>query len=359
MRWTGLIAYPLLLEPQYDRKIWGGRRLETVLGKALPGPEPIGESLESGDDAVVSNGPLAGRTLRALVDLDGRGLLGERGRAASEPFCDFPLLVKFIDASGVLSLQVHPDDEGARPRGKRGKTEAWYVVQAEPGSSLITGMSRMAQPDDVRSSIEDGSFEELLERRKVSGGECLVVAAGTVHAIGAGVLLYEVQQNCDLTYRLYDWGRVDEQGNPRELHLEDALRALRPERHAVPVAPLRIDDWRELLAACRYFALERWTIEGKRRVVDDRGASFRLISCIRGDLCIQCERSEPIRLETGRTALLPADLHDAMLDGDGTLLCSYVPDLEDDVVQPLLAVGFTRTQISTLAGDSGDLSAGQ
>ena len=357
MRCNGLIAYPLLLEPQYDRKIWGGRRLETVLGKALPGPELIGESLESGDDAVVSNGQFAGRMLKELVELDGCGLLGRHGLAASEPFCDFPLLVKFIDATAVLSLQVHPDDEGARERGKRGKTEAWYIVQAEPGASLITGMSRMTDSDEVRDSIQDGSFEELLERRIVSGGECLVVPAGTVHAIGAGVLLYEVQQNCDLTYRLYDWGRVDAQGNPRDLHLEDALRSLRSERHALPVSPLRIDDWREMLAACRYFALERWSIAGGCSFIRSSDASFRLVSCIAGELSLHAPDSEPVDLATGRTALLPADLLGLRIEGNGTLLCSYVPDLDVDVVQPLLAAGHSLAELATLAGDTGDLSA--
>lgn len=351
-----MINYPLLLEPQYDRKIWGGRRLETVLGKELPGADPIGESLESGDDAIVSNGQFAGRTLKELVELDGRGLLGERALAASEPFCDFPLLVKFIDASGVLSLQVHPDDEGALERGKRGKTEAWYIVQAEPGSSLITGMSRLAGPDEVRDSIEDGSFEELLKRQGVTGGECLVVAAGTVHAIGAGVLLYEVQQNCDLTYRLYDWGRVDDQGKPRELHLEDALKAVRPERHAIPVAPLRIDEWREMLAACRYFALERWSVAGERTVLNTTN-SFCLISCIRGTVNIHAQDVEPLDLATGRTSLLPADLSEVVLSGDSTLLCTYVPDLDSDVVQRLLAAGHTRAELAALAGDTGDLAA--
>ena len=350
-----MIAYPLLLEPQYDRKIWGGRRLQTVLGKALPDTEPIGESLESGDDAVVGNGPLAGRTLRELVELDASGLLGARGLAASQPFCDFPLLVKFIDASAVLSLQVHPDDEGACTRGKRGKTEAWYIVQGEPGANLITGMSRLADADEVRASIANGSFEDLLERREVAGGECLVVPAGTVHAIGQGVLLYEVQQNCDLTYRLYDWGRVDDRGNPRELHLEDALTALRPERHARPVAPLRVDEWREMLCACRYFALERWSIDGERGLLNASN-SFRLISCIQGAIGLHAPDMAPVELATGRTALLPADLLEVALLGSGTLLCSYVPDLENDVVQPLLASGHSRAEIATLAGDTHNLA---
>ena len=133
---TFVIAYPLLLEPHYDVKIWGGRRLETVLGKHLPDDGPVGESIESGGDARVVNGPLAGQTLNDLIARDGQALLGERGMTACGPFGDFPLLVKFIDASDVLSLQLHPDDDGARTLNKRGKTEAWYIVQAQPGAQL-------------------------------------------------------------------------------------------------------------------------------------------------------------------------------------------------------------------------------
>ncbi len=350
-----MISYPLLLEPHYDRKIWGGRRLETVLGKSLPGPGPIGESLESGDDARVTNGRLAGQTLRDLVENEGPGLLGTRGLDASGSFRDFPLLVKFIDAADVLSLQVHPDDEGAQGFGKRGKTEAWYIVAAEPGSTLITGLTRPVQSADVRASIEDGSFERLLERCTVSGGESLLVPAGTMHAICEGVLLYEVQQNCDITFRLYDWGRVDDEGNPRELHLDQALEVLRPDRHAVPVQPLGRDDWREVLIACRYFALERWRIRGTQPVDGTGGATFRLLSCIAGRVRIAGGDWQQVDVALGQTVLLPADLPDAEVDGDGTLLCSYIPDLRQDVVRPLLDGGHAPEQIAGLAGDSGDL----
>lgn len=350
-----VIAYPLLLEPQYDRKIWGGRRLETVLGKALPGSGPIGESLESGDDARVVNDRLAGRTLGDLVENEGHGLLGTRGLEASGSFGDFPLLVKFIDAADVLSLQVHPDDDGACSFGKRGKTEAWHVVAAEPGSSLITGISRSASAADVRASIGNGSFERLLRRCTVSGGESLLVPAGTMHAIGEGVLLYEVQQNCDITFRLYDWGRVDHHGKPRELHLDQALEALRPDRHAVPVQPLELDDWREVLVACRYFALERWRVTGTQPVDGAGGTTFRLLSCIAGRVRIVGGHWPPVDVALGQTVLLPADLPSAEVEGDGTLLCSYIPDLRSDVVRPLLNVGHAATQIARLAGDTGHL----
>jgi mannose-6-phosphate isomerase len=352
-----VIGYPLLLEPVYDPKIWGGRRLETVLGKPLPGAEPIGEALESGDDAGVSNGPLAGRKLSDLIACAAEALLGARGLEASAPFGTFPLLVKFIDAADILSLQLHPDSEAAAALGKRGKTEAWYIVQSEPHAALITGMSRAADANEVRRRIADGSFEELLERREVRPGESLIVPAGTMHAIGAGVLLYEVQENSDITFRLYDWGRVDAQGRPRELHLEHALDSLRHDRHALVTEPLARDDWREVLAACRYFVLERWRVAGARPVASTEAASFRLLSCIAGELTIRAAGADPVTLPLGRTVLLPADLPEVVLDGEATVLCSWIGDLIDDVARPLLAMGHPINAIELLGGQTGDMNA--
>ncbi len=311
--------------------------------------------LESGDDARVVNGPLAGQTLNELVAREGQGLVGTRGMTACEPFGDFPLLVKFIDASDVLSLQLHPDDEGARHLRKRGKTEAWYIVDAQPGASLITGMSREADADEVRARIADGTFEQLLERRDVQGGEAMLVPAGTMHAIGAGVLLYEIQQNCDVTFRLYDWERVDDQGRPRELHLDQALVALRNDLHARVARPLTLDGWREVLVACRYFALERWTIDGTHEVPASGGATFCLLSCIGGQVLLESGSAE-LELKLGQTALLPADTPAATVTGQATVLCGYIPDLLADIAGPLLAAGHDREAIARLAGDTRDLN---
>ena len=352
-----VIGYPLLLEPVYDPKIWGGRRLEAVLGKPLPYAEPIGEALESGDDAVVANGPLAGQTLGDLIECDAAALLGSRGLAASAPFGTFPLLVKFIDAADVLSLQLHPDSDAAAALGKRGKTEAWYIVQSEPKATLITGMSRAADAAEVRRRIGDGTFEQLLERREVRPDDSLIVPAGTMHAIGAGVLLYEVQENSDITFRLYDWGRVDSQGKPRELHLEHALDSLRHDRHAVITRPLARDDWREVLAACRYFVLERWRVNGTRALAATGNVSFRLLSCIAGELTIRAAAAEPVALRLGRTVLLPADLPEVTLDGRATVLCSWIGDLAEDVARPLLAAGHSRETIALLGGQTDDMAA--
>jgi len=352
---AAVIGYPLLLRPQYDEKVWGGRRLETVLGKSLPLDAAIGESLETGDAAVVVNGPLAGRTLGELARAAGETLLGTRGALASQPFGDFPLLVKFIDAADVLSVQVHPDDQGALGLGKRGKTEAWYVVQAEPGAALITGLVDEVTADEVRAAIEVGGLDALLERRTVACGDTLIVPAGTVHAIAAGVLLYEIQENSDVTFRLYDWERLGLDGLPRDLHLEDALRALAPGRRATTPPALPLTGRRAVLAACRYFTLERWTVDGEFVVPGSGGGSFHLLSGVEGACELRGGKGDAVRLERGHTALLPADLPECRLVGRATVLDAWIADLATDVVAPLLSAGHQPEEIALLGGSTGDL----
>lgn len=351
-----MIGYPLLLQPRYDEKIWGGRRLATVLGKSLPPESLVGESLESGDEAIVTNGPLAGQTIGQLVADQPMALLGERGIAASKPFGDFPLLAKFIDASEVLSLQVHPDDKAAAARNKRGKTEAWHVIQADPGATLIVGLERELSPEQVREAIASGTFEEHIVYQPVRAGDTLFVQDGTLHAIGAGVLLYEIQENSDVTYRFYDWGRVDSQGLPRDLHLDDALQVLEPARRAALVAPLRLDPSREFLVACHYFALERLAVAGELVLGASCGQTFRLLSCIDGE-CRMRIGNDDWMLAVGESVLLPADCSSLTLDGGAVLLCASIPDLRCDVVEPLLHVGYTADEIACLDGGSGALHA--
>lgn len=349
-----MIGHPLLLQPHYDEKIWGGRRLATVLNKPLPDQIPIGESLESGDAAVVANGPFAGQTLAELARNLPDDLLGSRGRVASQPLGDFPLLVKFIDASDVLSIQVHPDDQMAASLGKRGKTEAWHVLDAEPGAALLTGLREGVTDSQVRQAIADNSFEALLERCPVSPGDSLIVPAGAVHAIGGGILLYEIQETSDITFRLYDWGRLDASGTPRASHLEQGLRAMISGRSATKITPLALDPSRSVLAACRYFALERWVVKHSLPVSSTNGGSFRLLSCVSGT-CSLRTGSGVLTIVRGETALIPADLSDLTLVGDATLLCAWIADLADDVVAPLLDAGHAPEQIMLLGGGTNDL----
>ncbi|HEX5166852.1 MAG TPA: type I phosphomannose isomerase catalytic subunit [Thermomicrobiales bacterium] len=321
---SGRIAVPLLVTPSYDPKTWGGRRLEQ-LGKVLPGGA-IGESLESGPAAVVNGGPFDGVTLGELSRTHAAALLGSRGQADSGAFADFPLLVKLIDAHHDLSVQVHPDDARA-PTGKRGKTEAWYILDAEPGARIITGVSGPIQIERIG--------EQLVES-VVRPGEVYFVPAGTVHAIGAGVLLYEIQQASDVTWRLFDWGR------PREIHVEAALAAADPARQAVRIESCRITEWCEVLVACPYFALERWMVD-KSASLPAFPSAFRVVTVLEGELV-----AGDVRVPHGATVVLPADLPESELTGRGIALVGYIPDLDVDVRAPLLAAGHDVQAIERL-----------
>jgi mannose-6-phosphate isomerase len=344
----------MLLEPRVDPKIWGGRRLETVLGKSLPANVSVGESLESDDASRIENGRLRGSTIRELIDRDPEELLGRRGIAASQPFGDFPLLAKFIDATDVLSVQVHPDDELAVPLSKRGKTEAWHIVHAEPGSKLITGVRQGVSVSQIERAIRDVRLGELLVEEQVKSGDTFIVPAGTTHAIGAGILLYEIQQASDVTFRMYDWGRLDDAGNPRDLHVKQSLEVLKPECRARGVTSLELAAGRRVLTACRYFALEQWDTTGVTHAPTFDGETFLLASCIRGALELHSGDSH-VRASVGQTVLIPASLRELSLSGDATLLVSYIPDLENDIRRPLLDQGHSSEDIARLAGDLTDL----
>jgi mannose-6-phosphate isomerase len=219
--------YPLKFRPIIKDKIWGGSRLREVLGKETS--DRAGESWEisgvPGDISVVENGFLAGNNLQELVEVYMGDLVGEH---IYERFgLEFPLLIKFIDANDILSIQVHPGDELAMKRHHSfGKTEMWYVVEAEEGGQLICGFNREMDRDTYLQHLHHGTLEEILNFEQVSGGDIFYMPSGRVHSIGAGVLLAEIQQTSDVTYRIYDWGRLDEHGTPRELHTELALDAI-------------------------------------------------------------------------------------------------------------------------------------
>jgi len=349
------IDYPLLLQPRYDERPWGGRRLARQLGKPLPESARIGESWETTGVARVGNGPLAGATLQELVEHDPEALLGDRGRAASAPFGDFPLLAKFIDAHETLSVQVHPDDVEAARHGQRGKTEAWHILDTTADSFLITGFRDQVTPALIRVALKDQRLDQLLERLPVEAGDTIIVPAGTVHAIGAGVLLYEIQQASDLTYRLYDWGRRDQRGLPRQLHVEEALSALRSHLRARRTQPLLFEHGRAALAACRSFLLQRWVITGSSAYALQPGRTCHILSCIQGQARVTAGSGQVV-IRLGQTVLIPAALASVILEGTATVLASSVPDLERDVVAPLFARGYDAEAIAQLAGDTQDLN---
>src|SRR5437763_12681425 len=216
--------HPIRLEASLHETIWGGRRLERDGWKRLPpGEIVIGEAWETEISTIAQNEPYTGKTLGALVKEYGDELLGEQAIAIFGQ--RFPLLAKFIDANDKLSVQVHPDDSYARryESGKLGKTEFWYVLDAAPGASIVNGFKAPTSRQEVQQAIDAVTLENLLHEEVVSAGDVIFVPAGTVHAIGGGVMLYELQEYSDITYRMYDYGRLTMAGIPRPLHIEQSL----------------------------------------------------------------------------------------------------------------------------------------
>ena len=302
--------YPLRFQPILKELIWGGRRLETVLHKRLGPGAHYAESWELSDHrhdvSVVADGPLAGARLRDLIETRGPELLGSHLDQRTQ----FTLLVKFLDAHQVLSVQVHPDNAtGKRLANDNGKTEAWVILHAEPGSLIYAGLKPGVTRGDFARAIETGAVEPLLHRFEARPGDCVNIPAGTVHAIGAGIVLAEIQQMSDATFRVFDWGRLGADGKPRALHLAEALEAT--DFEAGPVDPLPTPPepiaggTREALARSPYFALERLRLHGPTPV----GQSDRFTIVVGLDGAAEVRHAgKRTSLARGETVLLPAAL---------------------------------------------------
>ncbi len=320
---------PLRFAPIYKRLIWGGRRLESVLGRHLDPGSDYAESWELADhrDDVsrVCGGPLDGRSLRDLIREDSGRLLG----AGLAPGAQFPLLVKFLDAHQNLSVQVHPQDALARELSNdNGKTEAWVVVHAEPGSLIYAGLRPGVTRERFTAALAEGTVEPLLHRFEAQKGDCVFLPAGTVHALGAGVMVAEVQQMSDATFRIDDWGRVGPDGTPRTLHIREALAAI--DFEAGPVDPIRTvpistgGGVRERLVQCPYFSLERLTLAGPSRL--GRTDRFTILIGLGGSARV-CSAGGELPIGFGQTLLLPADTGSCEIVPDGSvcLLSCSVP----------------------------------
>lgn len=317
-----MALYPLLLDPALHVKVWGGRRLETVMGKRLPTDEPYGESWEMHDTAAVANGPLAGRALGEVLAQYGHELVGPDHDAAQ----GLPLLAKILDAEDWLSVQLHPNDEQARElEGEpRGKTEAWYVLSSEPGAKLVIGLQPGTTPEQMTAAIESGTLEDLLVYAEVAAGDVLFVRAGTIHALGAGLLIYEIQQSSDTTYRLYDWGRMGLDGRPRELHIEKGRRVanlnILPEIVHTAHNPAQTVE----IVRSPYFVTLLYQLNeanGTRLSLDTNGQRFHILTCIDGTAAVTGGDTR-IELAKGRTVLIPASVGAYTLDGPARVLCS-------------------------------------
>lgn len=308
----------------FRRYLWGGRRLATVLGKDV-GEESAAESWElcdrHDDQSVVATGPLAGKSLGELVREWGPELLG---RHAPQP--RFPLLFKFIDARQTLSVQVHPDDARAAllQPPDLGKTEAWYVLAAEPGSVIYAGLKRGVDRAMLAREVARGTSDLCLNKFAAQPGDCYFVPAGLPHAIGAGLLVAEIQQSSDTTYRLFDFNRLGPDGQPRALHVEQALEAIDYNMHTTgPLAATPLEQPSgERLAACDKFVLDRWTLTAPASLGEFERCHF--LAVVEGKATLPGD-STPLR--AGDTVLLPASAGPIAVQpiGRAVLLDAYLP----------------------------------
>lgn len=309
--------YPLLLKPALHTRVWGGRKLETVMHKALPDAQPYGESWEMHDSAVVAEGSLAGRTVGDLVQELGADLIGTGGNPAE----GMPLLVKILDANDWLSVQVHPNDAQAKTLegDPRGKTEAWIVLAAEPGAKLVIGVQPGTTREAMTQAIQTGSLEELLVYAEVRQGDVMFVQANTIHALGPGLLIYEIQQSSDVTYRLYDWNRLGLDGQPRPLHIDKGVQVSRIE--SVPPIEHHPDDG--ILVTSPYFTTAQHTLNGETMSIATDG-HFHALTCVDGQLDVSAGKTT-VTMRHGQTVLIPAGLASFSLAGIGRVLRSFQP----------------------------------
>jgi len=311
-----MILYPLTFEPIFQERIWGGRRLSELYGKALPAGVPIGESWELADlpngQSVVANGPLKGRTLRAMMEQQGQAIMGITGFTGP-----FPLLIKLLDAEDVLSVQVHPDAATCRKMGKgEPKTECWYIVAARPGAAIYKGLKPGTTRRVFEEAVRNGTCADFLERVPVEVGQCHFLPSGMCHAVGEGLVIAEIQQPSDTTYRVFDWNRKDAKtGKPRQLHIEDAIESIHF-NDTGNTAPTTIG---RLVDAPEFKVDKGHQLPGCEVLL--KPGQMRSLVILSGSGQIVAETVEPVRFKAGQTLLIPAAYQGTMqFDRD----CEYL-----------------------------------
>jgi mannose-6-phosphate isomerase len=273
----------LEFKPLYMERVWGGRGLETKLGRQLPTDQQIGESWEivdrPGEQSVVASGPLAGKSLRAILESSAAELLGP----GSDPAKPFPILVKWLDCQDRLSLQVHPPADIAPSLGGEPKTENWYIADCDEGASLIVGLKEGVTREQFENALNANEAESCIHRFPVKAGDSILVESGRMHAIDAGNLILEIQQNSDTTYRVYDWGRVGLDGQPRQLHIEESLKSI--DFNDFEPDPLKVVPGTQTLADCSEFRIRKFELKpGEAPLELPAGEQARLIHIVSGHL---------------------------------------------------------------------------
>lgn len=347
------MLYPLKFKPVYKDYIWGGRNLEK-LGKKLP-EGIVAESWEISCHpdgiSVVENGELEGMALPDLIGKYGREIVGTD--LPEKDLAKFPLLVKIIDANDKLSVQVHPEDSYAQvnENGELGKNEMWYIISAQPGARLIYDVIPGTTKESFEQAVKDNNINSCLKTIEVLPGDVLNIPAGLVHAIGEGIVLAEIQQNSNTTYRVYDYDRVDKNGAKRPLHLEKALDVIdfnasgRKEKYDGIEIKQNGNSSKKYMVANRYFAVELYDVDGNVSENAD-GSKFYLYVLTEGEGEIEYN-SGCLKVKGGESILIPASLGSYTLAGKFKALKSYVPNLQKDIIDTLKKAGYTKTEIES------------
>lgn len=322
--------YPLKFKNIFKSVVWGGEKIAPFKGVNTQ-QKNIGESWElsgvKGNESVVAEGPLAGRTITSLAEEYKGALLGEKVYAATGT--EFPLLIKFIDARDDLSIQVHPDDKLAAERhnGSKGKTEMWYVVQADEKAHLMSGLSKEITPEEYAAKVADNTITDVLHDYDVHDGDVFFLPAGRIHSIGSGCFIAEIQQTSDITYRIYDFGRLGLDGKPRELHTELSKAAI--DYTVLPdyKTPYQsIKDQENELVSCKYFTTSLYELD--KEVTKDMSGldSFVIAICIEGSGSLTDSEANAVSLRQGETVLIPACSRSFTLHPEGSMkvLTSYI-----------------------------------
>jgi mannose-6-phosphate isomerase len=318
------MLYPLTFRPIFKERIWGGRKLESLYHKPLPAGVPIGESWEisdrPGDASVIATGSLAGKDLRWVMEHHLHDLLGDAKTAGGR----FPLLIKLLDARETLSLQVHPPAHTAAALGGDPKTEMWYIAQADPGAELYAGLRRGVTRDEFERSLQAGTVAECFHRLPVQAGSAMFLPSGRVHALGAGIVLFEIQQNSDTTYRVFDWNRPGLDGKPRELHVPQSLASIDFE----DFEPALVGDGFGGGNSLKERALVRHELFSVREMKVAAGAAIpwptgklSIAAVVTGEVVV--EANARVTLSAGEFCLLPASLTNvaASATESATVLC--------------------------------------
>jgi mannose-6-phosphate isomerase len=307
--------YPLKFKTIFKDKIWGGRKIRDILNKDFEPLPNCGETWElsgvEGNISIVSEGALKGENLAALLEKYKEELVGKR---VYETYgATFPLLVKFIDANDDLSIQVHPNDEQAKKYNSFGKTEMWYIIQAEEDATLITGFNQDVTKEEFRKYMAGGTLEQVLNKEEVNPDDVFFIPAGRIHTIGKGILLAEIQQSSDITFRVYDFNRKDARGNLRELHVEEAIEVIdyntypeyksnKPAEKNTPTA----------LVEGPYFITNRLVLDEKANRDYNAFDSFVIYTCLEGNATLLCNQGE-LKIAKGEVVLLPATIKEVQL----------------------------------------------